>query len=52
MAYEYATEVNKGSINMTRFTAKLNDYARLGWRLHTALEQHGNTVVIFEHEKK
>lgn len=45
---EYVTDVNKGSVNMRTFTAMLNEKARAGWRLHTAYEQDGNTVCIFE----
>ena len=45
---EYDTQVNKKSLNMSEFTLVLNDRARAGWRLHTAFEQDGNTVCIFE----
>jgi hypothetical protein len=44
----YMTEVNKGSINMSTLTDKLNDRYADGWRLHTMLEQNGNTVCVFE----
>ena len=46
--FEYDTAVNKGSTNMKAFAAVLNERARAGWRLHTAFEQDGNTVTIFE----
>jgi hypothetical protein len=48
---EYDTEVNKKSINMRVFAAMLNQRAESGWRLHTAFEQDGNTVCIFERPK-
>lgn len=46
--WEYVSDVNKGSLNMTTYVAKLNERARQGWRLHTVLEQSGNTISIFE----
>ncbi len=46
--FRYETSVNKGSINMRSFEATLNDRAKAGWRLHTAFEQDGNTILIFE----
>lgn len=46
--YRYRTEVNKGSINMSRFEAKLNDYGSQGWRLAHLIEQGGNTVMVWE----
>ena len=45
---QYMTEVNKGSINMSTLTDKLNARYAEGWRLHTMLEQNGNTVCVFE----
>jgi hypothetical protein len=45
---QYLTEVNKGSVNMSTLTDKLNSRWEEGYRLHTALEQNGNTVLIFE----
>lgn len=45
----YRTEVNKGSINMGKFEAKLNDYRNQGFRLAHVFEQGGNTVMIFEY---
>lgn len=47
---EYDTEVNKKGLNMRVFAGMLNDRAKNGWRLHTAFEQDGNTVCIFERE--
>ena len=44
----YMTEVNKGSVNMSTLTDKLNDRYADGWRLHTMIEQNGNTVMVFE----
>lgn len=44
----YETEVNKGSTNMKALTTKLNVRWHNGWRLHTMLEQDGNTVMVFE----
>lgn len=44
----YMTEVNKGSVNMSTLTDKLNKRYAEGWRLHTMLEQDGNTVCIYE----
>ncbi len=44
----YDIEVNKGSMNAGAQTRKLNARWVQGWRLHTAYEQHGNTVFIFE----
>ncbi len=45
---EYDAEVNKGSINMSSLIGKLNTRAKAGWRLHTMLEQHGNTIIVYE----
>lgn len=45
---QYMTEVNKGSINMSTLTDKLNARYAEGWRLHTMFEQDGNTVCVFE----
>lgn len=42
---QYMTEVNKGSINMSTLTDKLNERHAEGWRLHTMLEQNGNNVL-------
>lgn len=44
----YFTEVNRGSVNMSSLTKRLNEMADQGWRLHTAFEQAGNTVLIYE----
>lgn len=44
----YDTEVNKADVNMGKLAKTLNDRAAQGWRLHTALEQGGNLVMIFE----
>ena len=43
------TEVNKGSINMGRWQAHLNDRYKQGYRLVQVFEQAGNTVQVFEH---
>jgi len=45
---EYDAEVNKGSINMSVLVSRLNTRAQEGWRLHTMLEQDGNTIVVYE----
>lgn len=45
---QYFTEVNKGSVNMSTLTDKLNARYEKGYRLHTMLEQDGNTVCVFE----
>lgn len=44
----YHVEVNKKDLNVGKFTERLNQMAANGWRLHTAFEQSGNTVVIYE----
>lgn len=44
----YYTEVNKGSVNMSTLTNTLNSKWDDGWRLHTMLEQKGNTLMVFE----
>lgn len=44
----YLTEVNKGGVNMSTLTNKLNARYQDGWRLHTMLEQGGNVVLVFE----
>lgn len=44
----YRTFVNKGSINMGAFQKMLNAEWQAGWAVHTVLEQHGNTMVIFQ----
>lgn len=44
----YVTEVNKGSINMAAYQQHLNEMWAQGFRVHTVLEQHGNTMTIFE----
>ena len=46
--WEYDAEVNKGDMSVKWLPRHLNDRARQGWRLHTVLEQHGNTVFIWE----
>ena len=46
--FAYATEVNKGSVNMRWLTNHLNEMAQQGWRLHTIFEQDKNKVIVFE----
>jgi hypothetical protein len=46
--FAYATEVNKGSVNMRWLTNHLNEMAQQGWLLHTIFEQDKNTVIVFE----
>lgn len=48
-ATHYATEVNKGSANMTLLMGALNQRYSRGYRLAQAFEQGGNTVMVFEH---
>lgn len=43
----YDAVVNKGSINMGRFTSELNQRWRDGWELAHVIEQDGNTVMVF-----
>jgi hypothetical protein len=45
----YATEVNRGSINMTMWAVSLNEWYSRGYRLAHTFEQSGNTVQVFEH---
>ena len=45
---QYHMEVNKNSMNMNHQTQRLNHLWAQGWKLHTALEQNGNTVFVFE----
>jgi len=45
---QYLTEVNKGSINMSTLTDKLNARWDDGWCLHSIFEQDGNTLAVFE----
>lgn len=45
---QYLTEVNKGSINMSTLTDKLNDRYEEGWKLHSIFEQNGNTLTVYE----
>lgn len=45
---QYMTEVNKGGVNMSTLTDKLNARYDEGWRLHTIFEQNGNTLIVFE----
>lgn len=50
---QYMTEVNKGSTNMSTLTNKLkNAQYEAGWRLHTMIEQDGNTVMVFERREE
>lgn len=44
----YVTEVNRGSINMSRWQGKLNSMHARGYRLAHVFEQDGNTVQVFE----
>lgn len=43
------TEVNKGSINMGRWQAHLNDWYKRGYKLEHVFEQDGNTVQVYAH---
>jgi hypothetical protein len=45
----YITEVNKGSIHMSSWQARLNQMYASGYRLAHVFEQDGNTVSVFEH---
>lgn len=42
------SEVNKGSINMTAFTATMNRRWENGWRLAHVFERDKNTVMVWE----
>lgn len=44
----YLVSVNKGSVNVEAWQQRLNEAWHNGWRLHTALEQDGNTIQILE----
>lgn len=44
----YDAVVNKGSLNMGRFTSELNSRWDSGWRLAHVIEQAGNTVMVYE----
>ena len=45
---KYHMEVNKNSMNMAFQTKRLNELWVEGWKLHTAFEQNGNSVFVFE----
>lgn len=45
----YVTDVNKGSINMRHWQARLTQMWQHGYRLAHVFEQDGNTVMVFEH---
>jgi hypothetical protein len=47
---QYSAVVNKNDIHMGRLTQSLNSQAGNGWQLEHILEQHGNTIQIFERE--
>jgi hypothetical protein len=47
--HHYLTEVNKGSINMTRWQGHLNDLYGKGYKLDHVFEQDGNTVQVYVH---
>lgn len=42
------TEVNRGSIKMSRWQSNLNSMHEKGYRLAHVFEQDGNTVQVFE----
>jgi hypothetical protein len=44
----YRCEVNKGSINMGKWSKRLNEQRAQGYRLAHVFEQDGNTVMVFE----
>lgn len=44
----YEAEVNKGSLNVRAFTAKLNGRWKQGWALAHVFEQDKNTVMVWE----
>lgn len=44
----YEATVNKGSLNVGRFTGELNQRWKNGWKLGQVIEQHGNTLVVWE----
>jgi hypothetical protein len=45
---QYKCLVNKNSLNVGQMANLLNEQYEAGYRLHTALEQNGNTVIILE----
>jgi hypothetical protein len=45
---QYHMEVNKGSVNMSRQTQRLNQMWHSGWALHTVYSQDGNTIFVYE----
>jgi hypothetical protein len=44
----YDAEVNRGSLNVGAFTAKMNQRWRDGWRLAHVFEQDDDTVFVWE----
>jgi hypothetical protein len=44
----HVTRVNTGKLDVERHTDYLNKVWAAGYRLHTTLEQNGNTLMIFE----
>ncbi|MFP5319591.1 MAG: hypothetical protein ACLGI2_15015 [Acidimicrobiia bacterium] len=47
-AEHYDVVVNKGDLNVGSLTRTLNQRWRDGWRLAHVIEQHSNTVMVFE----
>ncbi len=45
---QYITEVNKEDINMRWLRGHLNERWEAGYRLHSMVEQGGNTILVFE----
>ena len=44
----YKCTVNRGAINMENLEDDLNKHWEGGWRLHTIIEEGGNTIMVYE----
>lgn len=44
----FVARVNKGRLDVERYTDFLNEWYEAGYRPHLVFEQGGNTVTIFE----
>lgn len=47
-ADHYEAVVNKKDVNMRSLTSMLNARWHAGWKLAHMIEQHGNTLMVFE----
>jgi hypothetical protein len=48
MADHYDVTVNKKDLDVSSFAGELNKRWSQGWSLHSAFEQNGNTISIWE----